>query len=268
MPPLGFGLYRGRKSPKASTTRIEQDISAMVKRTSNKHQIAQFWKTVQLALKEKPRKLVICAFGICNSIRIRREGDIETRLQYVVSGVKTKIDAVSVDGQPHRESCRIILQSGSEEVRSILVKNGKSPRKIQKMIGEEKEAIQEDKKLDENLVRNTSTVQPKSDWTIYFMDEPQREPHLPETKLHGYNDVMRYLNIEEIIKSPELWIKCSDGNFQTFTSSRSCWIYVKPSESVGEMVLYVVDMQKRTHDTYLVALVHEGDDNEFPVPIG
>ncbi|KAG8819390.1 hypothetical protein FRC17_010469 [Serendipita sp. 399] len=251
MPPLFFGLYRARKRPKASTTSIEQDISAIGRCTSNKHQLAQFGTTVQSALKEKPRKA----------------GDIEKKLQDIVGEVKRKIGALDVDGQEHRESCRGILQWGSDEIRSILQQNGKSQRKIRKRVEEENQAIQQDMKLDQNIVRNSLMAQPKSGWTVYFMDDPKKDPLILEVSFYGYDDVMYYLNSENIIKSPELWIKRSDGDVQTFTSSRSWWIYVEPSESVGEMALYVVNMQKRNHSTYTVALVKDGDDREFPVPI-
>ncbi|KAG8799958.1 hypothetical protein FRB91_003803 [Serendipita sp. 411] len=111
--------------------------------------------------------------------------------------------------------------------------------------------------------------QPDLNLMVHFIDEPEKDPYPLNDKFYSYYDILWYLNDQNIIKAPELWIRENAQKFQIPLPNglAECWRWkcAVAGEKLSGSVMYGLSMIGRSN--YIVALVHAGQDEEFLMSI-
>ncbi|KAG8816636.1 hypothetical protein FRC17_000253 [Serendipita sp. 399] len=242
MPPLGLRLLQGSEEIRSKSSTIEKDLAVICRNVPNVNQLAVFERAVQQVEK---------ALG---KSRDAEMGNLEAILKMVKEEVVKK--------RGNYQECRIVLEKGSELLRSLLASKRRYREKIKKLYEEEKKAIEEDH------IYETDQKEHPILWThlqIQTMEqsEQQQSTCIDVDGMFGtYGDVAWHLQTQGMVHLPELWIRCEGDGFQRITDSGYWWDRVRGTDSIKVPLIYA--MSRNHVGDYHVILVHEGN-KEFPM---
>jgi hypothetical protein len=77
---------------------------------------------------------------------------------------------------------------------------------------------------------------------------------------------------EGLIKQGEFWIRHEDKAKHTLTPNSRYWEHVKPTSAIDKnrtgLKIDVLDLSDQVPYPYMIALLHDEQDRELPMPLG
>ncbi|KAG8760925.1 hypothetical protein FRC14_000997 [Serendipita sp. 396] len=257
MPPYGYDPYKKARecknmSQERQKTPLNAELKAIREKATPNDSLAKLFARIIRDLVEESD----------NGRNLERS----SKLDEIVSSVKTQVVAVNEDDESYLRYSEI-LRDGIESLKPYL----KGSEKLAKLKKLKAKAVRRDRRRHEGVQQQQALLLPSSipdsKIQIYFMGDPDKEPHPLEKDrlIRTYNDIKWQLNFHEIVRAPELWARRKDTKVQPYTATGHHWVIAVGTDSITETVLDVVDMDT-VSDCYIVALVDIGQKQK-PVPI-